>query len=67
MLKMDDLITPTNSMQSVPDNTIGKFLDQLANSEDYQEISERLRDVLFSKNKLSEVAIKRAMFGDEEL
>lgn len=57
---------PDNNMQSVPDRTIGKFLDLLAENKEYQEISERLWAELFSKNKISESAIKKAVFGDEE-
>lgn len=60
----DDL---ANSMQSVPDRTIGNFLDLLAENKDYQEISQRLRSEIFSKNKISESAIKKAVFGDDEL
>lgn len=60
----DDL---ANSMQSVPDRTIGNFLDLLAENKDYQEISERLRSEIFAKNKISESAIKKAVFGDDEL
>ncbi|MDL2279176.1 hypothetical protein LJC15_00735 [Desulfovibrio sp. OttesenSCG-928-G11] len=57
---------PDNNMQSVPDRTIGKFLDLLAENEEYQEITERLRSELSPKNKISESAIKKAVFGDEE-
>ena len=55
-----------NSMQSVPDRTIGNFLDLLAENKDYHEISERLKNEIFSKSKISESAIKKAIFGEEE-
>lgn len=55
-----------NNMQDVSDRTIGKFLDLLADNEEYQEISERLWNEISLKNKFSESAIKKAMFGDDE-
>lgn len=67
MLEKKDTIDFDKSMQSVPDKTIGNFLDLLSENKDYQEISERLRSEIFSKNKLSESAIKKAVFGDDDL
>lgn len=67
MLEKKDNKDLANSMQSVPDKTIGNFLDLLAENKDYQEISERMRSEIFSKNKISESAIKKAVFGDDEL
>lgn len=67
MLEKKETVDFANSMQSVPDRTIGNFLDLLAENKDYQEISQRLRSEIFSKNKISEYAIKKAVFGDDEL
>lgn len=67
MLEKKDAKDLANSMQSVPDKTISNFLDLLAENEDYQEISERMRSEIFSKNKISESALKKTVFGDDEL
>lgn len=67
MSKQDVSIDFNKNIQNVPNRTIIRFLDLLAENQDYKEISERLRNELIFREKISESSIKSAILGGEEL
>lgn len=52
---------------SIAHNIIGGFLDDLSKLEGYVEIAPKLEAVLLSGNKLTEMALRLAMFGEDIL
>lgn len=50
---------------SIAHSIIGGFLDALSKKEGYAEITPKLEAVLLSGNKLSEMALKLALFGED--
>jgi hypothetical protein len=51
---------------SVAHQIIGQFLAKLSEQDGYEEIAGKLRELVF-QSKVSEAALRAAIFGEEEL
>jgi N-acetylneuraminic acid mutarotase len=51
---------------SVAHHIINKFVEALAEKEDYKEVASKLKDIVFEA-KLTEADLRKAMFGEDPL
>lgn len=52
-------------VENVSERVLNAFVNKLASEEEYTEVADRLKDVVFN-DKVSEKALRIALFGEEE-
>ena len=52
-------------VENVSERVLNAFVNRLASEEEYTEVAERLKDVVFN-DKISEKTLRIALFGEEE-
>jgi len=67
---MDTQKTPeserTEQAKTVQEKVFERFLGELSQQEEMEEVSERLRSVLFSGEAVNEKVLRAALFNDNE-
>lgn len=52
-------------VENVSERVLNAFVKRLASQDEYAEVSNRIKDVVF-KDKVSEKLLRTALFGEEE-
>ncbi|HAU0792907.1 TPA: hypothetical protein ACT9MX_000264 [Legionella pneumophila] len=54
----------SNEISNVSKRVLNTFIEKLASDEEYSEVAERLKSIVFS-DKVSEKSLQIALFGEE--
>ena len=63
---MSDHQNSSEKSLNVSDTIVSNFLDQLGLDDGFGEIASKLREVLLTETTISEKAIRKAMFQEDE-